>query len=117
MKPKFLKECDRFESACDYPGFRPTRTELGLRQFYEKESNGIDPDKPDPYYVRLVEGKKWWEWTVNFIAESWGTMHWDGWVKLAEDFKDDESGFRQIADRVGMRGHAMEVYFREQQTR
>lgn len=110
MKEKFLRECDRFEQACDYPGFLPVRNDIGLKQFHELESKGVRPICPDPYFVRLLEGKKWWEWTVNFIAERYLTRDWDGWWQLAIDFKDDESGYRQIADRVEQREVAMKVF-------
>lgn len=78
-----------------------SRTEDGLRQFHEYESKGIRPNAPDQYFKFLCDGKAWWEWTLNFIADEYLAPEWDGWYMKAIDFKDDPSGFRQLRQRCG----------------
>jgi len=84
------------------------RTKRGLQQFQEYESKGVYPEYPDPYFIRLLNGKKWWEWTVNEYAARYGTAEWPGWVQLEQDFASDPAGLEAIARRVGTRtGHLM----------
>ncbi len=99
FKESFLREVARFETCQD--GAAPT--EIGLEQFFNKESNGAEPAIPDPYFVRLLNGKRWWEWTVNYYAEMYDKFEWPGWLQLEEDFKKDPSGLQQIRQRVGLR--------------
>lgn len=57
-------------------------TELGRQQFHDKESRGIDPDNPDPYYKRLMYGKSNLTTTQNLIIEfSSQKFGWDGWYQ------------------------------------
>jgi hypothetical protein len=78
-----------------------TRTEEGLHQFFLKESRGVVPENPDPYYEILLDGKKWWEWLQNYIAEQYTSKDmWFGWMILKEDYKNDPSGYKQIRQRV-----------------
>ena len=96
----FLREVARFDSRGLQPGRGTARTEVGLRQFYDYESSGIKPDAPDPYFTALVNGKAWWEWTLNQYADlRENRVDWPGWLQLALDFKDDPSGFRQVRQR------------------
>jgi len=81
----------------------PSETEDGLEQFYQFESSGEWPEHPDPYFFRLWNGKRWWEWTVNSIALRYGTKDWCGWDRLKDDFRDDVDGFKQIVDRVAQK--------------
>jgi hypothetical protein len=100
-RQKFLTQCDRFAKCCTaWPDVLPT--ELGYEQFHRYESHGISPDSPDPYYEKLIAGKKWWEWTVNQYAEIYLTPDWIGWHQLRLDFHDDADGYRQICQRIGV---------------
>jgi len=96
---KFAIEIERFERFSTVQPF--TRTEEGLRQFFFKESRGIIPENPDPYYEILLDGKRWWEWTLNYIAEQYTSKDmWFGWAILKEDYKNDPNGYKQIRQRV-----------------
>lgn len=96
-KPKFLKEVERFDELANH---RTPPTDAGLKQFFEYESYGKMPDDPDPYFMALLNGKKWWEWTLNFYAERFHCGDWPGWYILAFDFKDDPAGFKQLRQRL-----------------
>lgn len=110
LSPEIL----RFERCCDgYP-----RTKIGLAQFRVYESTGQGPgerdalgnwgSEADPYFVRLWNGKRWWEWTVNEYASAYGTRDWPGWTVLQRDFADDPDGLEQIARRIKTRkGHLL----------
>ena len=98
MRQSFLEQVKRFE-ACQ-PGAEPSET--GLCQFHDFESQGLRPAFPDPYFERLLDGKKWWEWTLNLYAKQYGTADWPGWTSVKEDFKNDPAGFRQVKQRVGV---------------
>lgn len=94
----FLREVQRFADT-----MRPqicVATEKGLAQFHDYESRGIRPQSPDKYFRFLLDGKAWWEWTLNNIAETYGTDEWPGWYCLALDFKDDAEGFLQLRKRL-----------------
>lgn len=100
-KKTWMKEVDRFERIDNRCSAK--RNDVGLRQFYEYESRGVEPDCPDPYFSRLLNGKKWWEWTLNEYADRWGTDDWPGWLCLAYDFLDDYPGYRQVLSRIRQR--------------
>lgn len=91
-----MAEVARFERCC--PG--PDRNASGLAQFHAYESRGVRPADPDPYFRRLLDGKKWWEWTVNAIAETYLTDDWWGWAQFEQDYAGDEAGLKQIRRRV-----------------
>lgn len=105
LRAKFKNEIERFERCCD--GAAPTLT--GLHQFHAHESKGTKPQEPDPYYQRLLNGKRWWEWTVNEYASLYESWEWWGWAMLEQDFKNDPAGLKQIRDRIGLwLGHVSE---------
>ncbi len=102
LSESFLAECRRFERCNDASS--ASRSEIGLRQFHTYESRGTMPEAPDPYFVRLLDGKKWWEWTLNYYADQLrnnGGQEWPGWFQITEDWQDDPAGLRQIARRCG----------------
>jgi len=99
-RQRFLTEVKRFEE-CNTAQALLNPTEEGLRQFFDYESKGKWPSRPDPYFTFLLDGKRWWEWTLNFYAAQYGTADWPGWYCLALDFKDDPAGFRQLRRRCG----------------
>lgn len=94
-----MAEVARFERASTVP---IRRSDDGLRQFHAWESRGEEPETPNAYFAQLLDGKKWWEWTVNEYAGLYGTNEWPGWATLEEDFKDDLAGLRQIRQRLRM---------------
>lgn len=97
-------EVERFERCQD----GVPRSKVGLSQFLSRESTGGNPAKPDPYFIRLLNGKKWWEYTVNQYAAQYGTWEWPGWKCLEEDFREDRAGLEQIFRRVNTRvGHTI----------
>ena len=98
-RKSFLHEVARFDR-CNRQTGSPFPNDIGLRQFYDYESRGIRPDAPDPYYVHLLNGKKWWEWTVNEYAGLFTTNDWPGWCILEQDFADDPAGLEQIRQRI-----------------
>lgn len=100
MKQSFLKECERFDACVRQPG-SAAFSQIGLVQFFEYESRGIRPDDPDPYFVLLLDGKKWWEWTLNNIADQFFGDNWPGWYCLAIDWLADPIGFKQLRQRLG----------------
>lgn len=98
-KRSFIRECKRFEdcNTAKSPGY----SEIGFNQFYKYESTGEFPENPDPFFTHLLDGKKWWEWTLNWLADMYLTHEWYGWYILATDFIDDPSGFKQLRQRIG----------------
>lgn len=107
---KFLAEVKRFDECNRQPG-SPAPTEIGLKQFFEWESKGIEPAVPDRYFKHLLDGKKWWEWTLSEIAKTYLTSEWFGWMCYAEDFKDDQAGFRQLRQRCGCEPCSPQEFF------
>ena len=98
----FLAEVERFDR-CNRQVGSPERTDLGLEQFFEYESRGVKPLLPDRYFTHLLDGKKWWEWTLNEYAKSYATgTDWFGWVTYANDFLSDPAGFRQLRQRCDL---------------
>ena len=94
-RDRFLHEVARFERC--QPGV--SRTDLGLAQFYRYESTGARPADADPYFSRLRDGKRWWEWTLNQCRDLYFTRDWWGWAQIEEDFADDLAGLRQVEAR------------------
>jgi hypothetical protein len=97
FKDSWLREVARFERIENAGG---KRSELGLVQFHAFESHGERPPNPDPYFEALLNGKRWWEWTINYYAEMFGTAEWPGWNQLQMDFVSDDQGLAQIKKRL-----------------
>lgn len=106
-KQSFLRECQRFAECQSNSSAVPS--DVGLHQFFEYESYGKKPEQPDPYFLRLLNGKAWWEWTVNYIADSYLGERWHGWAMLWHDYRDDPAGFNQIRARIG-RNYKVDQY-------
>lgn len=100
-RKSFLDEVKRFDE-CNKCCQKhcPSLTDLGIKQFHEFESHGKTPNEPDPYFTHLLNGKKWWEWTLNYIAATYLTWEWVGWYCYAKDFIDDPAAFRQLRQRL-----------------
>ena len=86
----------RLEGFQDGPPF----TREGLDEFVAYESGGPKPSTP--YGTRLLDAKRWMEWTINEYAALRGTDDWPGWAQLALDFQDDPKLYRMIRQRCGV---------------
>jgi len=97
------QEIWRFDRSCPGPA---KRNQLGMEQFAKFEATGKTPEESDPYFLRLLDGKRWWEWTLNEYlkvcnqAAAGDGLCWDGWFQLAKDFVDDINGFKQLRQRL-----------------
>ena len=100
IRQRMLVEVERFERCMDQRGSAP-RNDRGLRQFVDYESRGIMPAEPDRYFERLLDGKRWWEWTLNEYAKSRFTDWWPGWNTITDWFSGDPSGLEQVRRRCG----------------
>ncbi len=107
---KFRIEADRFKK-CATNEASVEYSEKGVEQFYCYESTGQIPEFPDPFFNLLVNGKKWWEWTLNFIKDTYLTEKWSGWYMYAKDFKNDPNGFKQLRQRCGESPITPDEYF------
>jgi len=89
-------------------GGSKNKTKIGERQFIEYESTGKFPEQPDSYFNCLLDGKKWWEWTLNEFASLYGKWEWPGWLQLEQDFDDDLPGLKQVVQRIKQRWRGLE---------
>lgn len=104
MKERWKRLFARFERCCDGPEYN----KAGADQFIAYESMGTLPENPDPYFQRLLDGKKWYEWTINEYAALYDTSEWWGWDIIKRDLVDDPSMLEDIRRRVGTRkGHLL----------
>jgi hypothetical protein len=71
-------------------------SETGRQQFFELETSGGSPVDPDPYFLRLCDGKKWFDWLNTEMRESYLTEYWWGWYQLYEDWKDELWVFEKL---------------------
>ena len=76
MSARFLQLAHHFMSLSN---LKADISQSGLEQFYEKQSHGVEPSQPDPFYRCLENGKQWFDWTVDEIRKSYGTNDWFGW--------------------------------------
>ena len=98
-KAGWLLEVLRFK-ACSRQEKPPQGSRVGLSQFHAYESRGVFPSDPDPFFQRLLHGKRWWEWTLNQYGALFFTNEWPGWALLEQDFRGDERGLNQVRRRV-----------------
>jgi len=64
-------------------------TEEGRQQFYDYESYGKYPENPDPFFLRLQQGKKWFSVTQEMIREKYLTWEWWGFYCYWKDWKGE----------------------------
>lgn len=62
---------------------------IGKEQFFNKQSYGVTPNKPDSYYLRLIDGKKWFDWQIQEYIELYLSEEWWGWEQIINDYKND----------------------------
>lgn len=96
----FLTEVERFQRF--FPSSPVKPNDLGLKQFYDLESSGIRPTDPNPFFTLLLDGKRWWEWQLNEISNTYLTDDWWGWAIFEDEYKNDPSGLKQIKRRCGI---------------
>ena len=66
----------------DYP-----RTGEGAKQFHEHQSRGIKPSSPDPYYLKLVDGKRTFDFLFSEYRKMYMSGHWWGFHLLWLDWE------------------------------
>lgn len=64
-------------------------TDKGRQQFYNAETFGELPTDPDPFYVCLSQGKKWFSVQQEMIRDTYLTWEWWGWYQYWLDWKGD----------------------------
>jgi hypothetical protein len=64
-------------------------SEVGRNQFFEYESYGKYPENPDPYFLHLQQGKKWFSVQQESIRDNYSTWEWDGFYSYWKDFKGE----------------------------
>ena len=65
---------------------RMPRNVVGARQFWQYESDGTEPAKPDPYYLDLRRGKMERQHAITEMAKSYGTADWFGWDYIEREY-------------------------------
>lgn len=76
----------------------------GLRQFIQQDSHGVVPDNPTPYYLRLKNGKEWYNWTRTETEKAFRGVSdsgvelfkWSGLRQLWEDWKGERWALREF---------------------
>jgi hypothetical protein len=71
-------------------------TERGRQQFFEWQSYGAYPDNPDPYFLSLDEGRKWFHVQQTTIKDSYLTWEWWGWYCYWVDWKGERWVLRHL---------------------
>lgn len=61
-------------------------SEKGRKQFFEHQSYGEKPKDPDPYYLRLSNGKKWFDFQIQEYLTLYDTQEWWGWYSIVNDY-------------------------------
>ena len=51
----------------------------GLAQFHAYESQGVRPERPSPYFLRLDGGRSMFNAMAKEVRESYCTDRWQGW--------------------------------------
>ncbi len=59
---------------------------LGARQFWRFESDGTEPDNPEPYYLDLRGGKMGRQYAITEMAKSFFGKDWFGWDYIERMF-------------------------------
>lgn len=65
-------------------------TEIGREQFFNQQSFGIHPKDPDPYFIRLLNGKKWFDWQIQEYMSLYLSNEWWGWYTIFKDYKNEQ---------------------------
>lgn len=65
-------------------------TENGRLQFFQHQSHGKIPKKPDPYYTALVKGKENFDFLCSEYHNMYFSDYWWGFLRIYEDWKGNE---------------------------
>jgi hypothetical protein len=71
-------------------------TQRGRDQFHDWESCGIEPDEPDPYFLSLKQGKKWFNVLQADIMHTYLTWEWWGFYQYWIDWKGQRWVLRHL---------------------
>lgn len=69
---------------------------MGRQQFFDLESFGKRPSEPDPYFLCLEEGKKWFSVQQADIRKSYLTWEWWGFYQYWVDWKGERWVLRHL---------------------
>ncbi len=64
-------------------------TGLGREQFFLAQTHGVFPEKPDPYYICLNDGKGLFDLQCSELQQMYQKGEWWGWYQLWMDWKDE----------------------------
>ena len=70
-------------------GGNPAPTMLGQKQFFDQQSRGIKPVRPDSYYLALTEGKRRFDWLCSEYRQMYLMGEWWGFYRLWEDWEGE----------------------------
>ena len=71
-------------------------TKIGRQQFFDYETYGTCPEKPDPFFLCLRQGKKWFNVQQDDLRKSWGTGEWFGFYCYWKDWKGQRWVLRHL---------------------
>ncbi len=60
----------------------------GLEQFFQLESNGIRPERPTPYFLRLDGGRSMFNALQKEVRAGYLGPEWQGWAADKEEMPD-----------------------------
>lgn len=79
---------------------RIPRSIVGARQFWQFESDGTEPDNPDPYYLDLRGGKMGRHYAITEMAKSFFGTDWFGWDFIERHYT--EAFVRELRAALGV---------------
>ncbi len=62
-------------------------SEIGRKQFWDKQSLGIQPENPDTYYDTLTKGKQVFDYLTREYYKMYISNEWWGFLPLWEDWE------------------------------
>lgn len=74
----------------------PEPTKLGKKQFFKKQSCGINPEKPDEYYEFLMRGKWGFDFISSELKKDYFGGYWRGWLGLWSEWKGNRKYLRRL---------------------
>ena len=87
-KSSFLKWTIRY-SRWDSTNSKHSRDDkrLGIEQWFDFESYGHKPDNPSPFFIKILNGKRWHTSWENGIKDAWfnDTDMWFGFMVYSTD--------------------------------
>jgi len=85
---------------CNFAIVTAEPNDKGREQFFERQTYGVEPENPDPYYIMLTEGQKWFDWQVQEYVKLYLCDEWWGWDTIIRDylFSWDEESKKCVRD-------------------